>query len=106
MAGAFTSLDIPVYKRAVPRNALGVDLVHFGVVVIFNLLIGFMHPPIGIGLFIMMSISNLKFGELAWAAVPFVLALLAALVVLTFVPEITLWLPNLLLPEPGRAGVR
>jgi tripartite ATP-independent transporter DctM subunit len=56
-------------------KALGVDLVHFGVVVIFNLLIGFMHPPIGIGLFIMMSISNLKFGELAWAAVPFVLAL-------------------------------
>jgi len=87
-------------------KALGVDLVHFGVIVIFNLLIGFMHPPIGIGLFIMMSISDLKFGELAWPAVPFVLALLVALSVLTFVPEITLWLPNLLLPEPGRAVAR
>jgi tripartite ATP-independent transporter DctM subunit len=102
---------LPAMLIAVPllvptAKALGVDLVHFGIVVIFNLLIGFMHPPIGIGLFIIMSISNLEFGELAWAAVPFVLALLVALGVLTFVPEITLWLPNLLLPEPGRAGVR
>ena len=102
---------LPAMLIAVPllvptAKALGVDLVHFGVVVIFNLLIGFMHPPIGIGLFIMMSISNLKFGELAWAAAPFVLALVLALMVLTFVPEITLWLPNLLLPEPGRSGVR
>jgi tripartite ATP-independent transporter DctM subunit len=102
---------LPAMLIAVPllvptAKALGVDLVHFGVVVIFNLLIGFMHPPIGIGLFIMMSISDLKFGELAWAAIPFVLALLVALVVLTFVPEITVWLPNLLLPEPGRPVVR
>jgi C4-dicarboxylate transporter, DctM subunit len=102
---------LPAMLIAVPllvptAKALGVDLVHFGVVVIFNLLIGFMHPPIGIGLFIMMSISNLKFGELTWAAMPFVLTLLVALAVLTFVPEITLWLPNLLLPEPGRVGVR
>ena len=49
----------------------------------------------------MMSISNLKFGELAWAAVPFVLALIGALAVLTFVPEITLWAA-----EPASAGAR
>jgi tripartite ATP-independent transporter DctM subunit len=107
MLGCFIE-TLPAMLIAVPllvptAKALGVDLVHFGVVVIFNLIIGFMHPPIGIGLFIMMSISDLKFGELAWAAAPFVLALLVALAVLTFVPEITLWLPNLLLPEPGRA---
>ena len=97
---------LPALLIAVPlliptAKALGVDLVHFGVVIIFNLIIGFMHPPIGIGLFIMMSISDVKFGELAWAAVPFIMALLVVLVVLTFVPGITLWLPDLLLPEPG-----
>jgi tripartite ATP-independent transporter DctM subunit len=96
---------LPAMLIAVPlllptAKALGVDLTHFGVVIIFNLMIGFMHPPIGIGLFIMMSISEVRFGELAWAAVPFIVALLLALGVLTFVPEITLWLPNLLLPEP------
>jgi tripartite ATP-independent transporter DctM subunit len=97
---------LPAMLIAVPlllptAKALGVDLVHFGVVIIFNLLIGFMHPPIGIGLFILMSISEVKYGELAWAAVPFIIALLLALVVLTFVPAITLWLPDLLLPLPG-----
>ena len=44
-----------------------------------------------------------RWAVLTWAAVPFVLALLVALAVLTFVPEITLWLPNLLLPEPVRS---
>lgn len=102
---------LPAMLIAVPlllptAKALGVDLVHFGVVIIFNLMIGFMHPPIGIGLFIIMSISEVRFGQLAWAAVPFVLALLGALLVLTFVPDITLWLPNLLLPEPGAAPAR
>ena len=51
-----------------------------------------------IGLFILSSVSGIRFGRLAWAAIPFVLLLIAALLVLTFVPRLTLWLPDLLLP--------
>lgn len=79
-------------------TSLGVDPIHFGVLAIFNLLIGIMTPPMGIGLFILSSVSGIRFGRLAWAAIPFVLLLIGALLVLTFVPRLTLWLPDLLLP--------
>jgi tripartite ATP-independent transporter DctM subunit len=80
---------------------LGVDPTHFGVVVIFNLMIGIMHPPIGIGLFILIAISKVPYGKLARACVPFIVCLLLALVVITLVPSISMWLPNLLMPDPG-----
>ena len=82
-------------------KTLGIDLVHFGVIVIFNLIIGIMTPPMGIGLYILMAISEVKFGELVRASLPFVAALLVALVLLTMFPQITLMLPDLLVPEPG-----
>lgn len=82
-------------------KTLGIDLVHFGVIVIFNLIIGIMTPPMGIGLYILMAISEVKFGELVRASLPFVAALLVALVLLTMFPQITLLLPDLLMPEPG-----
>jgi TRAP-type C4-dicarboxylate transport system permease large subunit len=78
-------------------HAVGVDPVHFGVVVIFNLLIGIMTPPMGIGLYIMMAISEVRMGQLVRASLPFLATLLAALAILTYVPEVTLVLPRLLL---------
>jgi tripartite ATP-independent transporter DctM subunit len=81
---------------------LGVDPVHFGVVVIFNLMIGIMHPPIGIGLFVLIAISKVPYGRLAKAALPFIFCLLAVLVLITLVPEISLWLPDLLMPDPAK----
>jgi tripartite ATP-independent transporter DctM subunit len=82
-------------------KALGIDLVHFGLIVVFNLIIGIMTPPMGIGLYILMAISNVRFGELVRASLPFVCALLVALTLLTIFPQITLFLPDLLVPEPG-----
>lgn len=98
---------LPAMLLAVPlllptALAVGVDPVHFGVLVIFNLLIGYMHPPMGIGLFILMAIAKVEFLPLVRATVPFIAVLLTALLLLTFVPAITLWLPDLLLPLPGR----
>ena len=81
---------------------LGVDPIHFGVVVIFNLMIGIMHPPIGIGLFILIAISKVPYGKLARAAVPFIVCLLLVLVLITLVPGITMWLPDLLMPDPSK----
>jgi tripartite ATP-independent transporter DctM subunit len=80
-----------------PAKALGIDMVHFGMVVIFNLVVGIMTPPMGIGLFILAAISKLKMGELVWATIPFHIMLLFALLLLTLFPEITLVLPRLLM---------
>ena len=80
-----------------PAKALGIDMVHFGMVVIFNLVVGIMTPPMGIGLFILAAISKLKIGELVWATIPFHIMLLVALLLLTLFPEITLVLPRLLM---------
>jgi C4-dicarboxylate transporter DctM subunit len=56
-----------------------------------------MTPPMGIGLYIMMAISEVRMGELVRACLPFLATLLAALAILTYVPEVTLALPRLLL---------
>ena len=78
-------------------TALGIDPVHFGIVVIFNLLIGIITPPMGIGLYILTAISNVKYGVLVRASAPYLLALLVALLIISFVPWLSLVLPELLL---------
>lgn len=79
-------------------TALGIDPIHFGVIEILNLIIGIMTPPIGIGLYILMSLSGVKFGKLVIATIPFHLVLLVALAIVTFVPQLSMYLPNLLMP--------
>lgn len=74
-----------------------IDPIHFGVVVIFNLLIGIITPPMGIGLYVMVAISNVTFEEIVKSSFPFLLSLLASLAILTYFPEVTLFLPNLLM---------
>jgi tripartite ATP-independent transporter DctM subunit len=88
-------IAVPVFLPAV--DALGIDRVHFGVVVIFNLLVGIITPPMGIGLYILISISRVRFGELVSAVIPYLITLLIALGLITFVPALTLFLPNVLL---------
>jgi tripartite ATP-independent transporter DctM subunit len=77
-------------------QSFGVDSVHFGVILCFNLIIGILHPPMGIGLFVMSSISRQSVEALSWAILPFLVPLLISLALITYVPEISLWLPNLL----------
>ena len=95
---------LPALLIAVPlllptALSLGVDPTHFGVVVIFNLVIGMMTPPMGIGLYILIAISKVPFGKLVMACVPFIVCLLVALIVITLVPSITMWLPDLLMQQ-------
>lgn len=78
-------------------SALGIDPVHFGIVVIFNLLIGIITPPMGIGLYILTAISEVKYGALVRATAPFLLALIIALLIISLVPWLTLFLPEQLL---------
>jgi tripartite ATP-independent transporter DctM subunit len=77
---------------------LGLDPLHFGIILIFNLLVGIITPPMGVGLFIMSNITGLKVEEVFKGCVPFILPLLACLLFITYVPQVTMFLPNLLLP--------
>ncbi|SHJ27766.1 C4-dicarboxylate transporter, DctM subunit [Geosporobacter subterraneus DSM 17957] len=73
----------------------GIDVYHFGVMMILNLSIGFITPPVGSNLFVACGITGMRFETLVKSIWPFLLALIAALILVTFIPQITLFLPNL-----------
>lgn len=77
-------------------RALGIDMVHFGLVVTVNLMIGLITPPYGLLLFIASSLSRQPLMAVVRETIPFILVLVAALGFMTYVPESVLWLPRLL----------
>jgi C4-dicarboxylate transporter, DctM subunit len=76
-------------------QSLGIDLVHFGVVVVFNIMIGLVTPPYGLLLFIVSRVSETPLGAVVRETLPFVWAMIVALAIITFIPETVLWLPRL-----------
>jgi tripartite ATP-independent transporter DctM subunit len=77
-------------------QAYGFDPIHFGVVMVFGLVIGLLTPPVGLCLFIGCSIADLKLHELSRAVVPYIVLLIVIYAVFVFVPAASLWLPRLL----------
>lgn len=77
-------------------KALGIDLVHFGVVVVVNIMIGLLTPPYGLLLFVLANMTKQPLGSIVKEAVPFILAAVFVLAVITIVPETVLWLPRLM----------
>lgn len=75
--------------------AAGVDPVQLGVVVVLNLMIGLMTPPVGMSLYMVSIVANMPFQRVVAGAMPFLLSLLVALLAVTLVPGLSLWLPNL-----------
>src|SRR5437899_1399141 len=75
-------------------KTLGIDLVHFGLVMVLNLMIGLLHPPLGTVLFVLARTARLSVERTTIAILPWLIPLLAALIVCTYVPEIVLWLPR------------
>jgi C4-dicarboxylate transporter DctM subunit len=73
---------------------LGVDLVHFGVLVVLNMMIGLIHPPFGMLLFVTKALTGIPIGEMMREGWMFLVMLLALLLTITLVPEIVLWLPQ------------
>jgi len=73
---------------------LGVDLVHFGVLVVLNMMIGLIHPPFGMLLFVTKALTGIPIGDMMKEGWPFLLMLLALLLAMTFFPQIVLWLPQ------------
>ena len=75
-------------------DQFGIDRVHFGLIITFALLIGIATPPMGIGLYIMVEVGKVSFEKVTMAVLPFLIPLILVLLLITFFPPLTLWLPN------------
>jgi C4-dicarboxylate transporter, DctM subunit len=89
-------LAYPIFERIV--IAYGIDPLHFGMIICFNLTIGMLTPPVGLGLYVMCSIANVKFEPLFKACIPFIITQILALFLITYFPLFSTWLPNWLMP--------
>ncbi|MDI1344786.1 MAG: TRAP transporter large permease subunit, partial [Pseudolabrys sp.] len=90
---ASISILVPVLMPVILK--VGIDPVHFGVVMTLNLMIGLLHPPLGMVLFVLARIAKLSIERTTMAIIPWLLPLLASLIAITMIPELTLWLPRL-----------
>jgi TRAP-type C4-dicarboxylate transport system permease large subunit len=73
---------------------LGIDPVHFGLVMVLNLMIGLLHPPMGMVLFVLARVAKLSVERTTAAILPWLVPLLVSLAILTYIPSISLWLPK------------
>ena len=76
---------------------LGIDPVHFGVIMVLNLMIGLLTPPFGIVLFVMKEVSGLKFEEVVKSTLPFLIPLFVVLILIVIFPGLVTALPNFLM---------
>ncbi len=83
---------VPVFLPT--AQALGIDPVHFGIVAVVNIMIGLITPPYGLLLFIMTNISGAPLRQIARETMPFLIVMLGALLMITLIPDIVLWLPR------------
>ena len=74
---------------------LGIDLVHFGLVMVLNLMIGLLHPPMGMVLFVLARVAKLSVERTTVAILPWLVPLLGSLVIITYFPALVLWLPKM-----------
>ncbi|HCC0493403.1 TPA: TRAP transporter large permease [Salmonella enterica subsp. enterica serovar Paratyphi A] len=86
----FTPILLPIMTK------LGVDPVHFGIIMIYNLAIGTITPPVGSGLYVGASVGKVKVEDVIKPLMPFYGAIIGVLLLITYIPEITLFLPRLL----------
>jgi tripartite ATP-independent transporter DctM subunit len=93
---AAITILVPVFSPIIAK--LGIDPIHFGLVMVLNLMIGLLTPPVGMVLFVLAKVSKLSFERTVAAIAPWMLPLFATLILITFVPEVVLWLPRLLYP--------
>ncbi len=83
---------VPVLMPVVQQ--LGIDPVHFGLIMVLNLMIGLLHPPMGMVLFVLARVANMSIERTTMAIVPWLIPLLLSLILITYVPQISLWLPR------------
>ncbi|SMH29040.1 TRAP transporter large permease [Mesorhizobium australicum] len=91
-----TTILLVIVPVLIPTaQALGIDMVHFGVMVVLNIMLGLITPPYGLLLFIMTRIAEVPLRDIVRDTIPFLFAMIFVLAVITFVPDAVLWLPRL-----------
>nr|HPU52751.1 TRAP transporter large permease subunit [Burkholderiaceae bacterium] len=93
---AAITILVPVFMPIIAK--LGIDPIHFGLILVLNLMIGLLTPPVGMVLFVLQKVSGLSFERTVAAVAPWMIPLLATLALITYVPQLVLWLPRLLYP--------
>ncbi len=91
---AAITILVPVFMPIIAK--INIDPVHFGVMMVLNLMIGLLTPPVGMVLFVLARIADMSFEDTVKACAPFLIPLILALIIVTFVPSVTLYLPTLL----------
>jgi len=91
---AAITILVPILLPIVHK--LGIDPVHFGLVMVLNLMIGLLHPPMGLVLFVLARVAKLSVERTTMAILPWLVPLLISLAIVTYIPQISLWLPNLM----------
>jgi tripartite ATP-independent transporter DctM subunit len=92
---AIMLLTIPVFVPLITK--VGIDPVHFGVVMTLNLMIGLLTPPVGMALYAVASISQVSLWDLARELVPYMVSILVVLILITYIPGLVTWIPDLVL---------
>ena len=92
-------LLVPIAKT------MGIDPIHLGVVMTINMEIGMLHPPVGLNLFVASHLAKMGLTEVSIAAAPWLVVMLGYLILITYVPEISLWLPNMMYGQTPAAAV-
>lgn len=93
--GAAQVILVPVLAPLI--HELGIDPIHFGVVMVLNLMIGLITPPVGVCLYVIANVAGISFERTVRATAPFLIPLIIVLLLVTYVPQVTLFLPRLLL---------
>jgi C4-dicarboxylate transporter DctM subunit len=75
---------------------LGIDPVHFGIIMVVNMEVGMCHPPVGLNLYVATGIAKMGITELTVAVLPWLMTMIAFLMLITYVPIISTWLPRLI----------
>jgi tripartite ATP-independent transporter DctM subunit len=91
---AAITILVPVFMPIIAK--LGIDPVHFGLVMVLNLMIGLLTPPVGLVLFVLQKVARLSFEATVKAVLPWLIPLFATLAIITYVPQTVLWLPSIL----------
>jgi len=91
---AAITILVPVFMPIIDK--LGIDPIHFGLVMVLNLMIGLLTPPVGMVLFILQKVAKLSFEGTVRAIMPWFVPLLGTLALITYVPQLVLWLPGVI----------
>ena len=91
---AAITILVPVFMPIIAK--LGIDPVHFGLILVLNLMIGLLTPPVGMVLYVLQKVARISFERTVAAVLPWFIPLLGTLALITYVPQLVLWLPGLL----------